>query len=76
MITDHYSKAVKTRAQETTTVQDTPQDIERMKIAMAVRGIPTKTMIRNAKTCENKSIMYRKTTTTTAIKQSQTAIAL
>jgi hypothetical protein len=57
MITDHYSGAVKRRAQETTTVQDTPQDIERMKIAVAARGILTKTTIRNAKTCENKAII-------------------
>jgi hypothetical protein len=32
MTTDHYFKAVKKRAQETTTVQDTPQDMERMEI--------------------------------------------
>jgi hypothetical protein len=32
MITDYYSKTVKRRATETTTEQDTPQDIERLKI--------------------------------------------
>jgi hypothetical protein len=40
MITGHHLKAVKKRAQETTTVvQDTPQDIERMKITPTERGI-------------------------------------
>jgi hypothetical protein len=56
MITDHHSKAVKTRAQETTTVQDTPHDLEPMKIAMAVRGIITKNGYSNAGTYENKAI--------------------
>jgi hypothetical protein len=32
MTTDYYSKAVKKRAKETTTEQDTPQDKERLKI--------------------------------------------
>jgi hypothetical protein len=57
MITDHYcSRTAKKRAQETTTIQDTPQDLERMKIAIAARGILTKALNRNAKTCENKAI--------------------
>ena len=59
MITDHhaYPKAVKTRAQEITTIQDTPQDLERMEIAIAVRGIIKKNEYSNAKTNENKAII-------------------
>jgi hypothetical protein len=45
------------RAQETTTAQDTPQDMERMKITPALRGILIKKVIQNAKTCEDKAII-------------------
>jgi hypothetical protein len=36
MTTDYYSKAVKKRAKETTTEQDTPQDKGRLKITPTI----------------------------------------
>jgi hypothetical protein len=54
MITDLYSRTAKPRAQGTTTTQDTPQDLERMKMAIAARGIITKNKYSNAETYEKK----------------------
>ena len=56
MITDHYLKAVKKRAQETTTVQDTPQDMERMKITPTRREILRREKIRQATTGQMEAI--------------------
>jgi hypothetical protein len=52
-----YLKTDKKRAPETTTVQDTPQDMERMKITPALRGMLIKKMIRNAKAVQDKAII-------------------
>jgi hypothetical protein len=57
MITDHYSKTVKRRAQETTTEQDTPQDKERMQITPTERGILRREMVRRATAVQMKAAL-------------------
>jgi hypothetical protein len=56
MITDYCFKTVEKRAQETTTVQDTPQDMERMKITPALREILRRERIRQATTGQMEAI--------------------
>jgi hypothetical protein len=55
-ITDCYSKAVRQRAKETNTEQDTPQDKERLKIPPTIQEIQDKEQHRRATTNHRKAI--------------------
>ena len=55
-ITDYYSKAVKRRAKEATTEQDTPQDKERLKITPTIQESQDKEQYRRATTGHRKAI--------------------
>jgi hypothetical protein len=56
MTTDYYSKAVKKRAKETTTEQDTPQDKGRLKITPTMQENQDKEQHRRATTGHRKAI--------------------
>jgi hypothetical protein len=56
MIKDYYSRAVKKRAKEITTEQDTPQDKERLKITPAIQETQDKEQHRRATTNHRKAI--------------------
>jgi hypothetical protein len=56
MITDYYSRAVKKRAKETATEQDTPQDKERLKITPTTQETQDKEQHRRATTNHRKAI--------------------